>query len=106
MSYQNDDSPKESRAEGLERVQTQASIMIPPELFEQLYLSPRNPVKGTLRQTFGNPTPIGQCQHTFVFCLWAHICLALGGFLLCTTPASMALLGWQGAGGFGAAANV
>lgn len=31
---------------------------------------------------------------------------ALGGFLLCTTPVSMSLLEWQGAGGFGAAANV
>lgn len=31
---------------------------------------------------------------------------ALGGFLLCTTPVSMSLLGWQGAGGFSAAANV
>lgn len=60
-----------------------------PELFEQLYLAPHSRVKGDLRQKLGNPTP-----------------LALGGFLLCTTPASMALLGWQGAGGFGAGANV
>lgn len=59
MTYQNDESSKESQAEQLGRVQTQASIMIPPELFEQLYLSPQNKVKGKLRQTLGNPTPIG-----------------------------------------------
>jgi hypothetical protein len=29
-----------------------------PELFEKLYLSPMNKVKGDLRQTFGNPTPM------------------------------------------------
>ncbi|KAK7430709.1 hypothetical protein QQZ08_002753 [Neonectria magnoliae] len=80
---------EEQREDILNRSQTGASITLSPELFEQLYLSPKNNVKGQLRQTFGNPTP-----------------LALGGFLLCTTPLSMALLGWQGAGGFGAGANV
>ncbi|KAH6891482.1 GPR1/FUN34/yaaH family-domain-containing protein [Thelonectria olida] len=89
MSSDNSKITNEHRDEVLDRIQTAASISIPPELFEQLYLSPQNQVKGQLRQTFGNPTP-----------------LALGGFLLCTTPASMALLGWQGAGGFGAGANV
>ncbi|KAI1741870.1 hypothetical protein F4680DRAFT_446419 [Xylaria scruposa] len=79
----------EHRDEMLHRTQTTGAISISPELFEQLYLAPKNHVKGQLRQTLGNPTP-----------------LALGGFLLCTTPLSMALLEWQGAGGFGAAANV
>ncbi|KAH8691795.1 hypothetical protein BGW36DRAFT_304471 [Talaromyces proteolyticus] len=70
----------------LQRMKTAGSISIPPELFEQLYLAPQNRVKGELRQTFGNPTPI-----------------ALGGFLLCVTPFSMVLLGWHGAGGLDAA---
>ncbi|EKJ73152.1 hypothetical protein FPSE_06765 [Fusarium pseudograminearum CS3096] len=76
------------RAE-MEHIQPAMSIPLSPEMFEQLYLQPQNRVKGDLRKTFGNPTPV-----------------ALAGFLLCTTPASMALLNWQGAGGFAAAAVV
>ncbi|KAH7185096.1 uncharacterized protein B0J16DRAFT_124507 [Fusarium flagelliforme] len=76
------------RAE-MEHIQPAMSIPLSPELFQQLYLQPQNQVKGDLRKTFGNPTPV-----------------ALAGFLLCTTPASMSLLGWQGAGGYAAAANV
>jgi len=34
------------------------SLSISPELFEKLYLSPKNQVKGDLRSTFGNPTPL------------------------------------------------
>lgn len=34
------------------------SLSISPELFEKLYLSPENAVKGDLRKTFGNPTPL------------------------------------------------
>jgi hypothetical protein len=33
-------------------------LSISPELFEKLYLSPENAVKGDLRKTFGNPTPV------------------------------------------------
>ncbi|KAH7121569.1 GPR1/FUN34/yaaH family-domain-containing protein [Dactylonectria macrodidyma] len=86
MSSDGSKVQNEHRDEMLDRIQTAASISLSPELFEQLYLSPQNQVKGQLRQTLGNPTPVG--------------------FLLCTTPASMALLEWQGAGGFGAGANV
>lgn len=50
--------------------------------FEKLYLAPEAPVAGKLRLTFGNPTPI-----------------ALGGFLLANTPATIDLMGWGGAGG-------
>ncbi|KFH47467.1 hypothetical protein ACRE_016310 [Hapsidospora chrysogenum ATCC 11550] len=89
MSDQNS-KPNDFRDDDmLNRVHTAGAVSIPPHLFEQLYLSPKNAVDGRLRQTFGNPTPI-----------------ALGGFLLCTTPLSMILLEWQGAGGFGGAANV
>ncbi|KAL3489185.1 GPR1/FUN34/yaaH family-domain-containing protein [Aspergillus germanicus] len=77
---------QDKRNEALHRIRTAGSVSIPPELFEQLYLAPHNRVKGQLRQTFGNPTP-----------------LALGGFLICVTPLSMVLLGWEGAGGLDAA---
>jgi hypothetical protein len=42
----------------LRKIQTAGSISISPELFEKLYLSPPNKVKGDLRKTFGNPTPL------------------------------------------------
>ncbi|PHH49140.1 Protein alcS [Ceratocystis fimbriata CBS 114723] len=73
----------------LEHQRTYGSINISPEMFEELYLAPKNRVAGQLRQTYGNPTPV-----------------AIGGFVLTTTPLSMALLGWQGAGGLVAPANV
>ncbi|KAF4439558.1 hypothetical protein F53441_12544 [Fusarium austroafricanum] len=85
MSVPTEKSVEERRSD-LHKAQ---SITMSPELFEQLYLAPHTRVKGDLRHKFGNPTPF-----------------ALSGFLLCTTPASMSLLGWAGAGGFGAGANV
>lgn len=42
----------------LGRIRTAGSMSISPELFEKLYLSPENRVKGDLRKTFGNPTPL------------------------------------------------
>ena len=42
----------------LKRLRTAGSISLSPELFEKLYLSPENRVKGDLRKTFGNPTPL------------------------------------------------
>lgn len=42
----------------LRRIRTAGSISISPELFEKIYLSPQNAVKGDLRKTFGNPTPV------------------------------------------------
>ena len=56
-----DDNPgptKNAQDDALERVRTAGSISIPPELFEKLYLSPENKVRGDLRKTFGNPTPL------------------------------------------------
>lgn len=56
---QNDSSDLEmGRVEALETVRSAASISMSPELFEKLYLSPPNKVKGHLRETFGNPTPM------------------------------------------------
>ncbi|KAM0800052.1 GPR1/FUN34/yaaH family-domain-containing protein [Usnea florida] len=76
---------EESNGGALNRIRTAGSISMSPELFEKLYLSPENRVKGDLRKTFGNPTPI-----------------ALIGFLLSLTPLSCDLMGWRGAGGNGA----
>lgn len=77
---------EDERAAALNRLRSAASVTIDPELFEKLYLSPPNKVKGDLRKTFGNPTPIG-----------------IGGFLLAATPLACDLMGWRGAGGNGAA---
>ena len=72
----------------LKRIRTAGSISISPELFEKLYLSPQNAVKGDLRKTFGNPTPV---------------CIV--GFLISLTPLTCDLMGWRGAGGSGAAST-
>ncbi|KAI0473564.1 hypothetical protein GGR56DRAFT_695925 [Xylariaceae sp. FL0804] len=72
--------------EHLNRIRTAGSISLTPELFEKLYLSPPNKVKGELRKTFGNPTPI-----------------AIAGFITSLGPFSCDIMGWRGAGGSGAA---
>jgi len=70
----------------LRRMRTAGSVTITPELFEKIYLSPKNRVSNNIRSTFGNPTP-----------------LAIVGFLISLTPLSNVLLGWRGSGGLGAA---
>lgn len=47
--------------ENLATLRSVASISMSPEMFEKLYLSPPNAVKGDLRKTFGNPTPMFAC---------------------------------------------
>ena len=42
----------------LRRLRTAGSISISPELFEKIYLSPKNQVSNNIRSTFGNPTPL------------------------------------------------
>lgn len=42
----------------LSRLDTNASITIPKDVFEKMYLTPQLPVKGQLRKTLGNPTPL------------------------------------------------
>jgi hypothetical protein len=80
------DSHDMENGDGLRELRAAQSITMSPELFEKLYLSPPNRVKGNLRKTFANPTP-----------------LALIGFLLSLMPLSADLMGWRGAGGFGVA---
>ncbi|MCJ1301792.1 hypothetical protein MMC08_004593 [Hypocenomyce scalaris] len=70
----------ESPDAAFRRIRTAHSVSISPELFEKMYLNPQKEVKGDLRKTFGNPTP-----------------LALVGFLLTVTPISMEYMGWRGA---------
>jgi len=69
----------------LRRLRTAGSLTISPELFEKIYLSPKNQVSNNIRSTFGNPTPLALC-----------------GFILALTPLSNILLNWRGSGGFGA----
>lgn len=64
---------------GLHQVNTEGSIVLTPEMFEKLYLTPANRVHGDLRRTLGNPTPIG-----------------LGGFLIAYSCIIYALLGFRG----------
>lgn len=45
-------------SDDLRRIRTAGTVSISAELFEKLYLSPQNVVKGDLRKTFGNPTPM------------------------------------------------
>ncbi|VZI13341.1 unnamed protein product [Fusarium fujikuroi] len=82
----NSSDPEVGHHEALHAIRSAASISMSPELFEKLYLAPPNAVKGDLRKTFGNPTP-----------------LALAGFLLALMPLSCDLMGWRGASHFGAA---
>jgi hypothetical protein len=51
--------------DAVKRIQTAGSISISPELFEKIYLSPQNQVKGDLRKTFGNPTPLSVSCATY-----------------------------------------
>lgn len=60
MSDQSGKLYGEPREDLLDRVHTSGGISIPPQLFEQLYLAPKSNVSGKLRQTFGNPTPVGK----------------------------------------------
>jgi hypothetical protein len=54
-----DDLRREATHESvLERVRSAGLLTISPEMFERLYLNPKTAVKGDLRSTFGNPTPL------------------------------------------------
>ena len=52
-------NPTHEHAELLHRYQTAQSVIIPREVFEELYLEPTARKKGTrLGTIFGNPTPM------------------------------------------------
>lgn len=95
LRYQLDNmtaKPADERIEGdaemLSPMRTTETVMfpIPRDTFEKLYLTPKMPIAGNLRRTFGNPTPI-----------------SLMGFLVSATPNAMLHMGWRGAGGDGGA---
>ncbi|KAK9241527.1 GPR1/FUN34/yaaH family-domain-containing protein [Lipomyces tetrasporus] len=70
-------------------MRTAQSITMSPELFEKLYLSPERAVKGSLRRTFANPTPLAILAHA-----------------VCASTLGCALIGLRGSGQFNAAATV
>lgn len=47
-----------SRADAIQKIRTAGSVSMDAQLFEKLYLSPKNQVKGDLRAIVGNPTPL------------------------------------------------
>ena len=53
---QSNGSQDDERGEALKKLRSATSVSMSPELFEKLYLSPQNKIKGELRKTFGNPT--------------------------------------------------
>ncbi|KAK9327750.1 GPR1/FUN34/yaaH family-domain-containing protein [Lipomyces starkeyi] len=83
-----EDASLTSREEALSRMRTAQSIIMSPELFEKLYLSPERAVKGNLRQTFANPTPLAILSHA-----------------ICASPLGCDLMGLRGSGQFGAAST-
>jgi uncharacterized protein len=60
--YHMDDTVDNETA--LRNIRTAGSLSISPELFEKLYLSPKNQVSNNLRSTFGNPTPLQELPAT------------------------------------------
>lgn len=46
------------KAIDLGRRDTVGSITLTPEVFEKMYLAPKQAVKGDLRRTFANPTAL------------------------------------------------
>lgn len=74
----------------LKRIRTAGSISISPELFEKIYLSPQNNVKGDLRKTFGNPTPV-YVEHPPILSAITeanNLVLLWGFFLVCRRSAA------------------
>lgn len=68
------------------RYELAKTVTLAPELYERLFISPKTQVSGSLRKTFGNPTPVGVL-----------------GFSVAVLPLSAAYMGWHGAGGLSAA---
>ena len=89
------------------RYELAKTVTLTPELYEKLFISPKTNVKGDLRSTFGNPTPVGVLGFSvaviplaaafstfFTQSLWFRFCLDM------LTGSSV---GWRGAGGLSVA---
>lgn len=85
-SSQSSEKAQHDEAINLVKASTADSIPVPRELLEKIYLNPPSTVKGSLRGTFGNPTP-----------------LPVAALAVSTFPLGCDLMGWRGAGGDGAA---
>src|SRR5262249_10208613 len=85
--------------DALKKIQTAGSISISPELFEKIYLTPQNRVKGDLRKTFGNPTPLSVPYAIYQQTNLLTDYSALMGFLVSLAPLSWYLMGWRGTSG-------
>ncbi|KAH4052186.1 hypothetical protein HBI04_119910 [Parastagonospora nodorum] len=68
------------------RYELAKTVTLTPELYEKLFISPKTQVAGSLRNTFGNPTPIGVL-----------------GFSVAVFPLACAFMGWRGSGGLAVA---
>lgn len=101
--FENGNDLEGGQLNAIESVRSAANITMSSELFEKLYLSPPNAVKGNLRQTFGNPTPMSVCPFTYLVTANTYP-RGLIGFLVALMPLSCSLMGWRGSGSFGAAA--
>ncbi|KAJ5896100.1 uncharacterized protein N7473_005499 [Penicillium subrubescens] len=75
---------RESTGHALTTIPT--SVTLSPEQFEKLYLTPMTRCQPELAKRVGKPTP-----------------LALGGFVITTTPISCCLMAWRGSSGNGVA---
>lgn len=42
------------------RYELAKTVTLTPELYERLFISPKTAVTGSLRTTFGNPTPVSR----------------------------------------------
>ncbi|KAL3464466.1 GPR1/FUN34/yaaH family-domain-containing protein [Aspergillus heterothallicus] len=74
------DTTQKPEVAHLSRYETAGTVNIPKDVFEQMYLTPKLPVTGNLRTSFGNPTPI-----------------ALAGFVVSTSSFACQAMGWRGA---------
>ncbi|RDW64465.1 transcriptional activator of ethanol catabolism AlcS [Aspergillus mulundensis] len=80
------DPSQNGESKGYPLATVPTSVTLSAEQFEKLYLSPMTRQQPTLARRVGNPTP-----------------LALGGFVITTTPLSCCLMAWRGASGNGIA---
>ncbi|KAJ4410960.1 hypothetical protein N0V82_009111 [Gnomoniopsis sp. IMI 355080] len=106
------DYPREDPDHVLQRARTAGAVSISAELFEKLYLSPKNESSGQLRRAFGNPTPMYVHSESrwilrpllefesLSLILFSNS--GLIGFLMCLSPLSCSLMGFRGASNTGA----
>ncbi|KAK3171241.1 hypothetical protein OEA41_003325 [Lepraria neglecta] len=78
----------------MRQIQRAGSIALTPELFEKIYLTPQNTVKGDLRKTFGNPTPLGS------YYFMGGLLMIIGGTLEWVLGNTFPFLVFCGYGGF------